>query len=133
MLKDLWLDESGAVMSAETVMIGTVCVVGAVTGLNAASHAVNEELKDLSRAIRSLDQSYTIQGHAGCGAMTAGSCFQQKPVGEALHDLDVVIGQCELTPPAPAEPEGQPPQVEPAPGEPMPLENQIPPTNTPSA
>lgn len=35
--------------------------------------AVNSELFDLARALRSLDQSYAYRGIQGCGAWTAGS------------------------------------------------------------
>ena len=36
---------------------------------------VNEELSDVARALRSLDQSYTFRGVRGRGAATAGSVF----------------------------------------------------------
>lgn len=90
-VQKLWNDEHGAVMSAELVLIGTLGVVGATVGLKAVSNSVNEELKDFSRAIRSLDQSYEFAGTSSCGAWTAGSCFRQKPVDEALLELDAAM------------------------------------------
>lgn len=68
-------DEAGSVVSAELVTIGAVVAVGAVTGLQTVSNAVNDELKDVTRAIRSLDQSYSYCGFRGCNSMTAGSAF----------------------------------------------------------
>ncbi len=44
-------------------------------GLTTVAQAVNEELRDVARALRSLDQSYAIRGFQGCGAATAGSVF----------------------------------------------------------
>ncbi len=88
-LKKLWHDECGAVMTAELVLLGSMGVVGATVGLNALSNSINEELVDVAKAIRSLDQSYTIQGLSGCGAWTAGSCYQQEPVAESLKKLDL--------------------------------------------
>jgi Flp pilus assembly pilin Flp len=74
-LRSFWNDEAGSVVSAELVTIGAVVAVGAVTGLQTVSNAVNDELKDVTRAIRSLDQSYSYRGFSGCNSMTAGSAF----------------------------------------------------------
>ncbi|HET6423429.1 MAG TPA: hypothetical protein VFG20_07080 [Planctomycetaceae bacterium] len=86
-LKMLWNDDQGAILSAEVVTVGTVAVLGAVAGLSVASNAVDGELKDFSYAIRSLDQSYSINGHHSCGAWTAGSCFTQRDVQESIQSL----------------------------------------------
>lgn len=95
LLKSLWKDESGVVVSAETVLVGTVGVLGAVAGLSQVSHAVDAELKEVSFAIRSLDQSYGYCGHQTCCAWTAGSSFLQPSVEKALADL----GTCPDTDP----------------------------------
>ena len=87
LLKDLWNDECGVVLSAEVVMVGTLGVLGAVVGLNAASTAVDQELKEFAGAIRSLDQSYCYSGHQSCRAWTAGSCYRQQDVQQSLADL----------------------------------------------
>lgn len=85
--QDLWTDEAGAVLSAEVVTVGTVAVLGTITGLSVAANAVDGELKDFAYAIRSLDQSYHIEGHKACGAYTAGSHFQQRDVQESIQAL----------------------------------------------
>ena len=72
-LRQLWSDECGVLLSAEAVVVGTVAVVGLTTGLSVVATSVNEELKDVAYAIRSLDQSYSIPAQEGCGATTAGS------------------------------------------------------------
>jgi hypothetical protein len=86
-IQKLWQDESGLVLSAEVVTIGTLGVLGAVVGLNAASTAVDQELKEFAGAIRSLDQSYGYVGHQSCRAWTAGSYYRQPDVHHALSDL----------------------------------------------
>lgn len=86
-LNDLWHDECGLVLSAEVVTIGTLGVLGAVVGLNAASTAVDQELKEFAGAIRSLDQSYGYAGHQSCRAWTAGSYYRQQDVQQSLADL----------------------------------------------
>lgn len=87
LLKQLWNDEEGVILSAETVLIGTVGVIGLTTGLSVLSNSVNEELKDVGSAIRSLDQSYIISGNVGCHASTPGSSFQQPPVETSLATI----------------------------------------------
>jgi hypothetical protein len=84
---ELLQDETGLVLSAEAVMIGTLGVVGAVVGLNAASSAVDQELKEFAGAIRSLDQSYGYMGHQSCRAWSAGSYYRQPDVQQSLSDL----------------------------------------------
>lgn len=85
--KDLWRDETGVVVSAETVMVGTVGVLGGVVGLNTAVTAVNAELNEFGSAIRSLDQSYGYVGQSSCRAWTAGSFYQQQRVEVSLSEL----------------------------------------------
>lgn len=76
LLQELWNDEAGAVYSAEAVLLGTVVLTGASVGISHVNTALNEELNDLSGAIRSLDQSYHLPGQTGRnGAASAGSTF----------------------------------------------------------
>jgi len=102
-LGKLWTDESGVLLSAEAVVVGTVAVVGLTAGLSAVATAVNEELKDVSFAIRSLDQSYEIPAQEGCGARTAGSSFKQQPVEKSLQELCEVFRKAEKEEKAQAE------------------------------
>jgi hypothetical protein len=91
LLYELWKDESGLVMSAEAVTLGTVGVLGAIVGMNAANSAVNSELKEMASAIRSLDQSYAFAGHRGCAAWTAGSCYIQQDVQQSLAEINAEV------------------------------------------
>ena len=88
LIQALWKDESGLVMSAEVVTLGTVGVLGAIVGLNAVGNAVNDEMKEMAGAIRSLDQSYGYLGHRGCRAWTAGSCYIQPNVQQSLAEIN---------------------------------------------
>ncbi len=87
LLMRFWQDDAGMILSAEAVVVGTLSVVGVTAGLSVVASAVNDELKDVALAIRSLDQSYCVPAQTGCGAMTAGSSFQQTPVEESLDEL----------------------------------------------
>jgi hypothetical protein len=86
-MKALWNDERGLVLSAEAVVLGTLGVAGATVGLSAVARSANSELEDVAFAIRSLDQSFQIPGQESGGARTAGSRFQQMPVKKAHAQL----------------------------------------------
>lgn len=96
MLKKLWSDQCGAVISAELVLVLTILVLGVIVGLSEVAVAVNTELNDISNAIGALDQSYVFTGfRAGTSidkpkSATAGSRFSDKP-----DDCDVNT-TCEL-------------------------------------
>lgn len=74
-MKRFWSDESGAVLSAEIVLLGSVLVIGAVSGLTAVRDSVDSELKDVATALSNVNQSYGYHGIRGCGSFTAGSLF----------------------------------------------------------
>lgn len=94
-LSELWNDEAGAVLSAEAAIVGTAAVVGVGAGMNVVATAVNDELKEVGYAIRSIDQSYSIPEQKGCGAWTAGSEFKQQPVKKSLRQLKQVERKAE--------------------------------------
>ena len=83
----LWNDETGAVLSAEAVMVGTIGVVAVSAGLKMASSAVHDEMTEVAHAIRSLDQSYSYEGYQTERAFTASSSYRQRDVEESLKDL----------------------------------------------
>lgn len=62
MLKQLWNDEAGFVVSAELILVATLLVLGLIVGLSEVQHAVVSELNDVGDAIGSLNQSYMYSG-----------------------------------------------------------------------
>lgn len=64
MLKSLWNDECGVILSAELVLIATVLVLGMIVGLVELQCSIVAELSDLSSAFGNLDQSYQVSGFA---------------------------------------------------------------------
>jgi Flp pilus assembly pilin Flp len=87
LFKHLWRDEAGAILTAETVLVGSVAVLGVTVGLSTVATAVNDELKEVGFAIRSLDQSYGFVGQSSCRAWTAGSYYTQPRVEDSLAEL----------------------------------------------
>lgn len=81
LLKALRQDEHGVILSTEIVIIGSLLVIGLITGLACLQKSVNGELQDLAGAIGALDQSYSFSSfrkaatHGRCCAYTAGSSY----------------------------------------------------------
>jgi hypothetical protein len=71
MLRKLWLDEGGAIVSAEIVVVMTILVIGVITGLSSLRDAVITELADVGGAIAWLDQSYILHGSNAHSSATA--------------------------------------------------------------
>ncbi len=102
MLKNLWIDEAGFVISAELVLVLTIAVLGTIVGLSHVVMAVNQELSDVASAIGSLDQSFTFTGFTCCKkngvntSATAGSFFIDTP-----DDCDCSTSCDLIAPPTP--------------------------------
>ncbi|MCA9179582.1 MAG: hypothetical protein KDB14_34235 [Planctomycetales bacterium] len=75
MLKKLWNDEAGAVVSAEIMLVATILVIGMVVGLKSVRDSVLTELSDVAQAIANVDQSYSYTGVDGHGAWSEGAYF----------------------------------------------------------
>ena len=84
MLKTLWNDESGVILSAEIVLIGTILVLGMIVGLVGLQSSVVAELTDLSSAFGNLSQSYQTSGFA---SFKGGGQFKARTFGAAFTDL----------------------------------------------
>lgn len=118
LVRALWNDERGFIISAELVLIGTLCVLGLIAGMTLVRDSVAGEFTDIASAMRSLDQSYYYSGFrarktqgCGCKAWTAGSCFNQK--GEKCEADFFTFGACRETAPVQVAP--APVHVAPAP------------------
>lgn len=98
--ESFWRDECGALVSAELITVATVGVLGGTAGLNMLGTSVNGEFRELSHAVRSLNQSYTVSGFSSCRAWTAGSEYIQPNAQQSIADLDAAfVG--DLAQPAP--------------------------------
>jgi hypothetical protein len=59
-LRRLWKDEGGFVVSAELVLVASVAILAMIVGLAAYRDAIIDELADNGKAINALNQSYSI-------------------------------------------------------------------------
>ena len=69
-------DEAGFIVSAELVLISSVCVLAMVVGLSEVANGINQELEDIGSAFGSINQSYRYQGLTGHGGASGGGGFQ---------------------------------------------------------
>ena len=74
-LKRLWNDEAGFVVSTELVLLATVAVVGLITGITAVRDGVVAELSDVAGAVQELNQGYQFNGIQGHNAASAGTQY----------------------------------------------------------
>lgn len=91
MMRALWNEESGFVISAELVLVLTITVLAMIVGLSEVTVSVNTELNDVSNAIGALNQSYAYTGFSGSSfcdgkakSIVAGSRWN-----DAIDDCDL--------------------------------------------
>jgi len=75
MLKRLWNEEAGAIVSAEIMLVASILVIGVIVGLKSVRDAVVTELADVAQALSNVNQSYSYSGTMGHHAYTAGGTF----------------------------------------------------------
>jgi Flp pilus assembly pilin Flp len=93
MLRKLWNDEAGFIISAELVLVATILVIGLIVGMVSLRNQIVQELTDVGQAIGSISQSFCFGGTwGGCGgtwAWTDSSCYLDK---RDLCQADQVAG-----------------------------------------
>ncbi|EAQ80142.1 hypothetical protein [Blastopirellula marina] len=95
LLKRIWNDEAGFIVSTELILIATIVVIGLIVGLSAVRDAVTSELSDVAGAIQDMDQSYTLYGVTGHSAAVSGSDFgDQQDYCDGDDDRNGRIDNC---------------------------------------
>ena len=96
MLKQLLQDEGGFIVSAELVLIATLCVIGLVVGLSEVQHSINAELNDIADAIGALNQSFFTSGFH---KIDANGVVHAASFGSIFVDLsdDCDNNQCDMS------------------------------------
>jgi Flp pilus assembly pilin Flp len=75
MLRELWVDESGVIISAELVLILTILAIGLIAGLTTLRDALLTELADVGQSVSNANQSFVIGAAQAHTSFTAGSLF----------------------------------------------------------
>jgi Flp pilus assembly pilin Flp len=94
MLKAMWNDENGAIVSIEMIIIITVGVLALIVGWSEVAVAVNSELDDISNAVGKLNQSYQFIGFGSLKLDgTQKNLFFGSAFTDAPDDCDSCLGQ----------------------------------------
>jgi hypothetical protein len=62
MLKSLWLDEGGAVLSAELLLLTVILVIGLSVGMVAVRDAIDAQFAELALSIAAIDTGFGYDG-----------------------------------------------------------------------
>ena len=78
MLRRVWKDEAGFVVSTELTLVATILAIGMVVGLATVRNALVQEFGDVAMSVGRTNQSFQYSGVAGreASSATAGSLFQ---------------------------------------------------------
>jgi len=72
MLRHLWNDEDGTVLSAEVVLLTTILIIGIIVGAKSFRDSSVTEWADFAQAIADMDQSYNIPDATAPGGVGGG-------------------------------------------------------------
>lgn len=95
MLKKLWNDELGVIISAELVLVLTIAVLALIVGLHEMAVAINTELNDLSNAFGALRQSYAIGGFRSVDGPKTKALYGGTTWEDAVDDCDTNLS-CDI-------------------------------------
>ena len=74
-MRTLWIDETGFIVSAEMILVASIVVLGMIVGMTVVRDTMITELSDTATAIGQMNQSYSFGGARGSGSSIAGSFF----------------------------------------------------------
>jgi len=95
MLRQLWNDECGAIVSIEIVLVVTIMVLALIVGMSEVAVSVNNELNDISNAVGSLKQDYAYTGFKATDGGKDKSFVAGSGYDDLTDDCDCNIS-CEL-------------------------------------
>ena len=74
----LWRDERGFLASSETVLLGTIVIIGTIAGLVTVRDTVATELGDIAHSLLVMDHSYSYAAAVTDCGTAAGSVFEDQ-------------------------------------------------------
>lgn len=104
LLRRLWNDDCGAILSVEWTLLASVMVMGVSAGAVAVRDSVNNQMANVANAVQNMTPQFTFSGYRTQSASVAGYRtpeFVAVPVTIQQITPNVVIQQWNLLPPAP--------------------------------
>jgi hypothetical protein len=96
MLKNLWLDEGGALLSVELILLMVITVIGISVGLVVLRDAVVSELQIVASAVNSIDPGYAW-GSLEYVGVTSGAFVNGSAFDSGAINVGVGFGQIKDT------------------------------------
>lgn len=98
----LWRDEHGFLASSETVLLGTILIIGTIAGLTTVRDTIATELGDVAHSLLVMDHSYSYAAaETDCGT-AAGSVYLDRfdfcTPGLSDDDPPVTVGPIYINP-----------------------------------
>lgn len=75
-LKDLWKDEEGAILSAEYLTLGGIVALGSAAGMAEVRNSVNAECKDYGLAVHEINSAARASAIASIRSPQTGESTQ---------------------------------------------------------
>lgn len=88
MLKNLWMDQAGAVVSIEMVMICTIAVLALIVGWTEIAVSVTTELNDISNSLGAFNQSFAFTGFSSPSGWKLKAFFSGSSFEDHVDDCD---------------------------------------------
>ncbi|NQV27860.1 MAG: hypothetical protein HQ518_26215 [Rhodopirellula sp.] len=85
LMRQLWQDEAGVIVSTEIILIMMILVFGMIAGLVSFRDAVTQELADTGLMVNTLNQSYSFSGNTN----TSGALNAQTPASVFTDETDL--------------------------------------------
>lgn len=73
MLRNLWNDEAGFVVSTELMLVATILVIAMIVAMTEVRSQIIQELGDVAGSIGNINQTYSFSGVTGHASTIAGS------------------------------------------------------------
>ena len=71
LLVQFWIDESGSVLAAEYLLLGSIVAMGSAAGLASVRDSMNDECREWGNSVHETRQQYTQPGmKSGSGSTT---------------------------------------------------------------
>ena len=79
LLRKLWNDQAGMIVSSEIILVGTILVLGSIAGLTSLHYALNAELNDAANAVESMGggrgDTYSLSDSEGVPEVSGDGTF----------------------------------------------------------
>ena len=88
-------DQSGAIVSIESMLVGTVVLIGGLVMLASLRDSVTSELSDVAGSVQDVNLSFTLNGTTSASSSVAGSSYSDNlDVRDSVEDVADAADNC---------------------------------------